>query len=233
MKPLDRMHMALGEFLTEMGRLELRMLVLGTSLSDIPMEYFFEDYAKLTFGPKITWFAERCEQSDTMAKYKAKMNRIDQEMKDLLKKRNYLTHGETYEESFRGRPRAPYRVGVDKKTSIIWTTSTTRSTATTFSVFSKSKMRLPNASKSAGTSKRLRRTFSITPNRMCRSQTIPFGLTQSPSYLLLVQSTAGALGLGVHPDNRPADLLEHAGALFRGPWNIPRTSGVNMISAAR
>jgi hypothetical protein len=113
-KPLDRMHMALGQFLTEMGRLEFRMLLMGVMVSEPPMEYFFEGYAKLTFSPKIDWLKERCAQSETMKKYAAELARIYAEMAVLLKKRNYLTHGETYEESFKGLPRAPYRVGVDK-----------------------------------------------------------------------------------------------------------------------
>ncbi|WP_316202854.1 MULTISPECIES: hypothetical protein [unclassified Bradyrhizobium] len=106
--------MALGSFLTEMGRLELRMLLVGAMISEEPMEYFFEDYAKLTFGPKITWVKERCAASDTMKNYKVELESIFAEMAVLLKKRNYLTHGETYEESFKGKPRAPYRVGVTK-----------------------------------------------------------------------------------------------------------------------
>jgi hypothetical protein len=113
-KPLERMHMALGNFLTEMGRLELRMLLLGVMISEAPMEYLFEGYAKLTFGPKIDWLKERCAQSETMKKYTAELERTYAEMSVLLKKRNYLTHGETYEETFKGRPRAPYRVGVTK-----------------------------------------------------------------------------------------------------------------------
>jgi hypothetical protein len=98
------MHMALGSFLTEMGRLELKMLLVGVMVSEEPMEYLFEGYAKLTFGPKIDWFKERCAQSETMKKYKTELERIYAEMAVLLKKRNYLTHGETYEESFKGRP---------------------------------------------------------------------------------------------------------------------------------
>jgi hypothetical protein len=113
-KPLDRMHMALGQFLTEMGRLEFRMLLIGVMVSEEPLEYLFEGYAKLTFGPKIEWFKDRCAKSGTMGIYKAELQRAYSEMAILLKKRNYLTHGETYEESFKGRPRAPYRVGVTK-----------------------------------------------------------------------------------------------------------------------
>jgi hypothetical protein len=113
-KPLDRMHMALGNFLTEMGRLEFRMLLLGDMLSEEPMEYFFEDYAKLTFGPKIAWLKDRCEKSGVMEKYKPEVERIYAEMAVLKTKRNFITHGETYEASFKGRPMAPYRVGVTK-----------------------------------------------------------------------------------------------------------------------
>ena len=115
MKPLDRMHMALGSFLTEMGRLEFRMLLLGVMISEPDVEYFFEGYAKLTFGPKIDWLKERWTESGMMDKYKAELDRIYADMTILLKKRNYLTHGETYEASFKGRPKAPYRVGVTKK----------------------------------------------------------------------------------------------------------------------
>src|SRR5882757_5932385 len=75
-KPLDRMHMALGNFLTEMGRLELRMLLLADMLTEEPMEYLFEGYAKLTFGPKIDWLTDRCAKSGTMEKYKAELERI-------------------------------------------------------------------------------------------------------------------------------------------------------------
>jgi hypothetical protein len=113
-KPLDRMHMALGSFLTEMGRLEFRMLLLGDMLSEEPMEYFFEGYAKLTFGPKIDWLKDRCADSSVMERYKVELDRIYAEMAVLKTKRNYLTHGETYEASFKGRPIAPYRVGVTK-----------------------------------------------------------------------------------------------------------------------
>jgi hypothetical protein len=113
-KPLDRMHMALGNFLTEMGRLEFRILLLGDMLSEEPMEYLFEGYTKLTFGPKIDWLKDRCAKSGGMEKYKTELERIYVEMTALLRKRNYLTHGETYEASFKSRPRAPYRVGVTK-----------------------------------------------------------------------------------------------------------------------
>src|ERR1700712_3115288 len=114
-KPLDRMNMALGSFLTEMGRLEFRMLLLGNMISEEPMEYLFEGYAKLTFGPKIGWLKERCKNSGVMEKYKGELARLYKEMEEVLKMRNYLTHGETYEASFKGRPRAPYRVGVTKE----------------------------------------------------------------------------------------------------------------------
>jgi len=111
-KPLDRMHMAMGNFLTEMGRLEFSMLLLGEMISEEPMEALFEDYAERPFGKKIPWFEERCNASQALKPYKSELTRLYADMRALKAKRNYLVHGETYEASFRGRPRAPYRVGV-------------------------------------------------------------------------------------------------------------------------
>jgi len=110
--PLDRMHIALGNFLTEMGRLEFSMLLLGEMISEEPMEALFEDYAERPFGKKIPWFEERCNASEALKPYKSELTKLYADMRALKTKRNYLVHGETYEASFRGRPRAPYRVGV-------------------------------------------------------------------------------------------------------------------------
>jgi len=112
MTPLDRMHMAMGNFLTEMGRLEFSMLLLGEMISEEPLEALFEDFAERTFGGKIPWFKDRCDASEVLKKYKPELTKIYAEMGTLKTKRNYLVHGETYEESFKGRPKAPYRVGV-------------------------------------------------------------------------------------------------------------------------
>src|SRR2546426_12091533 len=51
--PLDAMHQALGEFLTEMGRVEFRMLLLMEFLNEAPLEYLFDEYSGKTFGDKI------------------------------------------------------------------------------------------------------------------------------------------------------------------------------------
>ncbi|MCA6101003.1 hypothetical protein [Bradyrhizobium australafricanum] len=104
--------MALGNFLTEMGRLEFSMLLLGEMVSKEPMEYLFEDYAERPFGKKIPWFEERCNASEALKQYKSELTQIYADMRTLKTKRNYLVHGETYEASFKRRPRAPYRVGV-------------------------------------------------------------------------------------------------------------------------
>jgi hypothetical protein len=110
--PLDRMHIALGNFLTEMGRLEFSMLLLGEMISEEPMEALFEDYVERPFGKKIPWFEERCNASGALNRYKSELTKLYADMRALKTKRNYLVHGETYAASFRGRPRAPYRVGV-------------------------------------------------------------------------------------------------------------------------
>ncbi|MCJ9700198.1 hypothetical protein [Bradyrhizobium sp. SHOUNA76] len=110
--PLDRMHRELGNFLTEMGRLEFSMLLLGEMISEEPLEYLFEDYAERTFGRKIQWFEERCNASEALEEYKTELTRLYADMRALKTKRNYLVHGEAYQASFKGRPIAPYRVGV-------------------------------------------------------------------------------------------------------------------------
>jgi hypothetical protein len=58
--PLDEMNQALGEFLTEMGRLEFTMLMVVDLVSDPGIDYLFDEYAGKTFGGKIKWFNEWC-----------------------------------------------------------------------------------------------------------------------------------------------------------------------------
>jgi hypothetical protein len=47
------MNQALGEFLTEMGRVEFTMLMVVHLVSDAGIEYLFDEYAGRTLGGKI------------------------------------------------------------------------------------------------------------------------------------------------------------------------------------
>jgi hypothetical protein len=114
--PLDEMHQALDEFLTGMGRVEFTMLMVVDLVSEAPIEHLFDEYAGKTFGGKIRWFKECCAYyGDSFSD--ANKNRLQHAYKDLdelLPRRNSLTHGETYQEEFRGTSKQAYRVGVEK-----------------------------------------------------------------------------------------------------------------------
>jgi hypothetical protein len=110
------MNQALGEFLTEIGRLELTMLMVVGLVSDAGLEALFDEYAGKTFGGKITWFNEwcaHCDQNFSVANRKL-LQKTQKGLDDLLPKRNSLVHGETYEEEFNGSSKQAYRVGVEK-----------------------------------------------------------------------------------------------------------------------
>jgi len=51
----EEMNRRLGEFLTAMGRVENDMFRLGNLLHEGGVDDAFDEYAKLTFGPKINW----------------------------------------------------------------------------------------------------------------------------------------------------------------------------------
>src|ERR1700688_1814622 len=114
--PTDRLNLALGEFMTVLGRVEFTMLMVISLVSEAPIEYLFDEYAKLTFGKKIEWFetwARHERENFSDENWKA-MEELFKELKGLLPKRNSLVHGETYEEIFPGEGKQAYRVGVEK-----------------------------------------------------------------------------------------------------------------------
>jgi hypothetical protein len=109
----DEMHQALGEFLTEMGRLEFRMLTYVDSLGgldDEPLEALFVDYAWRPFGKLIEWFETYCKHYSVLDKHKP----ILKDMNELLTKRNYIVHGATWSRAVNPGRRKTYRVGIEK-----------------------------------------------------------------------------------------------------------------------
>jgi hypothetical protein len=54
--PAEAMHQALGEFLTEMGRVEFQMLLLMDFLNEAPIEALFAETTGKPFGEKIKIF---------------------------------------------------------------------------------------------------------------------------------------------------------------------------------
>ena len=107
----ERFHKALGEFLTEMGRVEFTMLLYVDVINDAPIEHLFDEYSRLTFGPKVDWFKKWVEFAGAPSERRTIVDRLYENLAALRSKRNFLVHGETWQGAF-GGPRQPYRVGV-------------------------------------------------------------------------------------------------------------------------
>ena len=95
MQTLDDMHKALGEFLTECGRVEFTMLLFVDVISEAPIERLFDEYSPQTFGGKIKWFRKWCEFSGVPEGKEKLVEEVYHQLDALLIKRNYLVHGET------------------------------------------------------------------------------------------------------------------------------------------
>jgi hypothetical protein len=108
------MHRALGEFLTEVGRVELQMLLLMDFLNEAPIETLFAETTGKPFGEKIKKFKTWCDFGGVPGAQKAALQVIYKDLDELLPERNFLVHGETREGAFKGTPRQPYRVGLVK-----------------------------------------------------------------------------------------------------------------------
>lgn len=109
---LNDMHTALGEFLTEIGRVEFNMLLVMDLHNEAGIEHLFDVYAPKTFGPKIDCMKAWCPASEYSEPTKTIFERVYRDLEILLPKRNYIVHGETWEGAFKGNPKQPYRVGV-------------------------------------------------------------------------------------------------------------------------
>lgn len=109
------MHQALGEFLTEMGRVEFKMLLLMDLINEAPIESLFDEYSGRTFGDKVKIFKKWCDFGGAADEEKPTLHKIYKALDELRPKRNFLVHGETWEGAFKGKTRQPYRVGLVKK----------------------------------------------------------------------------------------------------------------------
>jgi hypothetical protein len=112
---LNEMHQELGEFLTELGHVEFKMILLADLTSKAPIEYLFDECSGLPFGPKISWFKKRCDLSGMSDEKKLLFSKVCKALDDLLPKRNFLVHGETRDGMFKGKVKQFYRVGLVKK----------------------------------------------------------------------------------------------------------------------
>jgi hypothetical protein len=111
--PRDEMHRALGEFLTECGRVEFLMIIFADYISEPGIEVIFDDLSG-TFGHKIAAFKRWCDHSGVSKESKPILDRVYKKLDELLPKRNFLVHGETHEAALAGKS-THYRVGIIKK----------------------------------------------------------------------------------------------------------------------
>jgi len=113
---IDQMNKAMGEFLTAQGRVELTMILLLMMIRDEDYEWLFDEMSKRTFKQKIDFLKEYTGDDEQFLPANIQLrDRIYQDLDALLPQRNFIVHGETYEDKFKGRPKQPYRVGVIKK----------------------------------------------------------------------------------------------------------------------
>jgi hypothetical protein len=95
------MDKALGEFLTESGRVEFKMLLMVSLISEAPIEHLFDESSPLTFGKKIEWYKKWCDFEGVSDEKKPLLQKIYNAVDDLLPKRNSLVHGETWDGAFK------------------------------------------------------------------------------------------------------------------------------------
>jgi hypothetical protein len=112
-RPLDELHQALGEFLTEMGRVEFRMLLLMDLINEAPIEALFDECSgAFGFAKKIEIFTKWCNFGGVPDEQRPTLQKVYKDLHELQYKRNFIVHGETWEGSFKGKSRQPYRLGL-------------------------------------------------------------------------------------------------------------------------
>ena len=149
--PSDAMHQALGEFLTDMGRVEFRMLLLMDSST---MRRSKRCSTSIPGEPSRT----RSTSSRNGVTSEGCPTSTNRRCKGFTS--NWMNSGR-YEtswfmvrlgkEPFKGKPRQPYRVGLVKKISNIWTNSSAPNMVRTSLTFNTSATRPSAAQKSAKT----------------------------------------------------------------------------------
>jgi hypothetical protein len=109
--PLDEVNLALGEFLTESGRVEFLMIIYADYVNEAGIERIFADLSG-TFGHKIGAFKKWCDFGGS-DKDKPRLAKLYKKLDELLPTRNFLVHGETREGVLEGKPKQPYRIGIN------------------------------------------------------------------------------------------------------------------------
>jgi len=110
----DKLHRALGEFLTAGGEVEFKMILFADLISECGIEQIFHDLSG-PLGNKIAKFKEWCDFSGVSDAKRPILDRVYAKLDELLPLRNWLVHGETWEGQIAGHTKQPYRVGITRR----------------------------------------------------------------------------------------------------------------------
>lgn len=110
--PRDKLHLALGEFLTACGEVEFKMILFANYITEPGIEVIFH-YLSGPLGMKINEFKKWCDEGVSEAK-RPLLQKVYNKLHQLLTLRNWLIHGETWEGQIAGQVKQPYRVGITR-----------------------------------------------------------------------------------------------------------------------
>lgn len=104
--PSNALHQALGQFLTEMGRVEFTMLLLMDLINEAPLEALFDEYFERTFVDKIKIFKKWCDFGGVPMNTRRRCNASPRSWMSWAGTQ-FPGHGETWEGAFNRKPRQP------------------------------------------------------------------------------------------------------------------------------
>jgi hypothetical protein len=115
MATIEALHGAMGEFLTESSHVENTMLgFVISSRSGRSIEDVFVDFMGKTFGDKIKWFKQVCNANKFTDEQRETLDNAYNDLDILLRKRNFIVHGTTYQIGKENIPVQWYRIGMTR-----------------------------------------------------------------------------------------------------------------------
>jgi hypothetical protein len=112
---LDKLHSAMGEFLTECSHLE-NMLIMMSMISPNgkTLPEIFQETLNQTFGKRIHEFKKAIAALSFSPEQQVIIDGVATDLDRLLPKRNLIVHGSTMEAGFADGAPTVYRIGAPK-----------------------------------------------------------------------------------------------------------------------
>jgi hypothetical protein len=111
----DELHLAMGEFLTACSDLEnLLITVMMFCQNKKRLEEVYLQMLDKTFGARIKKFERACSGYEFTAEHRETIDTVIKGLDDLLPRRNFIVHGNTYEIGLAGNEPKAYRIGAPK-----------------------------------------------------------------------------------------------------------------------